>query len=84
MAKGDVINRLIIYGAHYDSSSGTLEFSDRTDGAQSFEKIFFDGNAVFNYFFFVNSDRITGSPCEHQEELVKILGKAIKRRRGGK
>jgi uncharacterized protein (TIGR04442 family) len=79
LAKGDVINRLVIYGAHYDTAAGTLEFSDRTDGDQSFEKIFFDGNAVYNYFFFVNSDRISGSPRNQQEALVKILGKAMKR-----
>jgi uncharacterized protein (TIGR04442 family) len=79
LAKGDVINRLGIYGARYDNTSGTLQFSDSTSGSLSYDKIFFDGNAVFNYFFFINSDRITGSPCEHQEEIVKLLGKGIKR-----
>ncbi len=79
LAKGDVINRLVIYGARYDAAAGALEFSDATAGAQSYEKIFFDGNAVYNYFFFINSDRIGGPPSEQQEELVKLLGKAIKR-----
>jgi len=79
LAKGDVINRLVIYGARYDTVAGTLDFSDATSGAQSFEKIFFDGNAVYNYFFFVNSDRIRGPLHEQQEELVKLLGKSIKR-----
>jgi uncharacterized protein (TIGR04442 family) len=79
LAKGDVINRLVIYGARYDAAAGALEFNDATAGAQSYEKIFFDGNAVYNYFFFVNSDRISGPPGEQQEELVKLLGKAIKR-----
>ncbi|MCM2358278.1 MAG: TIGR04442 family protein [Geobacteraceae bacterium] len=79
LAKGDVINRLVIYGARYDSGAGALEFSDVTAGSQSFEKIFFDGNAVYNYFFFVNSDKLAGAPREQQEEIVKLLGKAIKR-----
>ncbi|HEY6871345.1 MAG TPA: TIGR04442 family protein [Geobacteraceae bacterium] len=79
LAKGDVINRLVIYGARYDNVAGALEFSDATAGTQSFEKIFFDGNAVCNYFFFVNSERIAGSSSEQQEEIVKLLGKSIKR-----
>jgi uncharacterized protein (TIGR04442 family) len=79
LAKGDVINRLVIYGARYDNGLGLLEFSDTTSGAQSFEKIFFDGNAVYNYFFFINSEKISGLIKQQQEEIVKILGKAIKR-----
>lgn len=79
LAKGDVINRLVIYGARYDNARGVLEFSESTSGTLSFDKIFFDGNAVCNYFFFINSDRIFGSPSEQQEEIVKLLGKGIKR-----
>ena len=79
LAKGDVINRLVIYGAHYDNATGTLEFDDDTSGTLSYDKIFFDGNAVCNYFFFINSDRIIGSFSEQQEEIVKLLGKGIKR-----
>ena len=79
LAKGDVINRLVIYGARYNNTQGALEFSDATSGTLSYEKIFFDGNAVCNYFFFINSDRIDGSSSEQQEEIVKLLGKGIKR-----
>lgn len=79
LAKGDVINRLVIYGGRYNAASGSLVFSDATSGNLSYEKIFFDGNAVCNYFFFINSDRVTGSACEQQEEIVKLLGKGIKR-----
>jgi len=79
LAKGDVINRLVIYGAHYDNVTGILEFEDDTSGTLNYDKIFFDGNAVSNYFFFINSDRISGSFSEQQEEIVKLLGKGIKR-----
>ena len=79
LAKGDVINRLVMYGAWYDEQSGTLRFSDRTESFLSYEKIFFDGNAVCNYFFFVNSVQVGGSPQHQQETIVKLLGKAIKR-----
>ena len=79
LAKGDVINRLVLYGGRYDSGTGSLRFTDRTEGRQSYEKIFFDGNAVCNYFFFVNSDKIKGPLKKQQEELLKLLGKSIKR-----
>lgn len=79
LAKGDAINRLVLYGGRYDSETGSLRFTDRTEGCQSYEKIFFDGNAVCNYFFFVNSDKIKGPLKKQQEELLKLLGKSIKR-----
>jgi uncharacterized protein (TIGR04442 family) len=80
LAKGDVINRLVMYGGRYDDETGNLTFSDRTDGAQTFERIFFEGNAVSNYFFFINSPKLSVLPLQRQqEELVKLLGKALKR-----
>ncbi len=79
LAKGEVLNRLAMYGAFYEESSGQLQLTDRTGGEQSYEKIFFEGNAVCNYFFFVNSTRISGSVKKQQKEILRILGKTIKR-----
>lgn len=79
LAKGDVLNRLTMYGAYYGENDGRLQFTDRTEGALSYEKIFFDGNAVNNYFFFVHSSRFSGPLKRQQKELVRILGKAVKR-----
>ncbi len=79
LAKGDVINRLVVYGARYDNETATLRFSDATAGSQSYERIFFDGNAVCNYFFFVHSEKITGLPSKQQERIVRLFGKGIKR-----
>jgi uncharacterized protein (TIGR04442 family) len=79
LAKGDVLNRLAMYGAFYEENSGKLQLTDRTEGEQSFEKIFFEGNAVCNYFFFVNSAEILGSIKKQQKEILRILGKVIKR-----
>jgi len=79
LAKSEVINRLVLYGASYDKGTGTLAFSDRTEGTLSFEKIFFDGNAVCNYFFFINSASLGGPIRQQQEQLLRLLGKAIKR-----
>lgn len=79
LAKGDVLNRLAMYGAFCEETSGQLQLTDRTEGEQSYEKIFFEGNAVCNYFFFVNSTRIGGSVKRQQKEILRILGKTIKR-----
>ncbi len=79
LAKGDVLNRLAMYGAYYEENSGTLQLTDRTEGVQSYEKIFFEGNAVCNYFFFVNAAEISGSIKRQQKEILRILGKTIKR-----
>jgi uncharacterized protein (TIGR04442 family) len=79
LAKGEVINRLILYGARYDHGTGSLEFTDQATGTQSFEKIFFDGNAICNYFFFVHSDVVGGPLRTQQEQILKLLGKSIKR-----
>ncbi len=79
MAKGEVRNRLVMFGAHYDNETGILRFRDLTSGFQSYEKIFFDGNAVCNYFFFFHSPRIAAPLKKQQEQLLKLLGKSIKR-----
>ena len=79
LAKGDVINRLVLYGGRYGKDAGNLMFSDTTSGFLSYDKIFFDGNAVFNYFFFLHTKNITGNPQQQQELILRLLGKAIKR-----
>ena len=79
MAKGDVINRLVMYGTHYDKKSGSLQFGERTEGSLTYEKIFFDGNAVANYFFFIHADSFGATVKEQQELILRRLGKFLKR-----
>jgi uncharacterized protein (TIGR04442 family) len=79
VAKEEVSNRLVVYGTRYDHHSGALKFSDQTVGYQSFEKTFFDGNAVCNYFFALTGADFGGALQEQQERIVKLLGKALKR-----
>jgi uncharacterized protein (TIGR04442 family) len=79
MVKGDIRNRLAMYGADYGRETARLQFTDRTDGTLSYDRIFFEGNAVCNYFFFASSSLIGGSLRKQQRELVRILGKAVKR-----
>jgi len=79
LAKEDVLNRLTMYGAFYDEEEGMLQFTDQTDGSLSYEKIFFDGNAVCNYFFFIKSSGLGPTQRKQQKELVRLIGKAVKR-----
>jgi len=78
LAKPEVINRLVIYGARSDEA-GSVRFSDHTSGNETYDNIFFEGNAVCNYFFFVHSNLLSHKLKNQQEELVKRLGKVIKR-----
>lgn len=79
LAKGDVINRLVMYGARMEEESGNLVFDDRTGGQLGFEKMFFEGNAVVNYFFFISTARVSGPLRRQQESIVRTIGKTLKR-----
>lgn len=79
LIKPEIVNRLVMYGARADEATGTVRFSDRTAGHESYENIFFEGNAVSNYFFFVHSNVLSRKLKNQQEELVKCIGKIIKR-----
>ena len=79
LAKGDVINRLVVYGARSGDGGGALNFSEQTSGQLGFDKIFFDGNAVANYFFFLASERLGAGLHRQQEAIVRAVGKSLKR-----
>lgn len=76
--KPEIINRLVMYGAR-SAENGTVRFSDRTSGSETYSNIFFEGNAVCNYFFCVHSNLLSRKLKNQQEELVKRIGKTIKR-----
>lgn len=78
LAKPEIINRLVMYGAR-SGEEGAVSFSDRTSGTETYDNIFFEGNAVCNYFFFVHSSLLSRKLKSQQEELVKRLGKTLKR-----
>jgi uncharacterized protein (TIGR04442 family) len=78
LSKPEIINRLVMYGARSDED-GTVRFSDRTSGSESYDNIFFEGNAVCNYFFCVHSNLLSRKLKGQQEELVRQLGKTLKR-----
>jgi len=79
ITKPEIINRLVMYGAQLDETTGAVCLNDRTSGSKSYDTIFFDGNAVCNYFFFVHSKLLPHKLKNQQEDLVKLIGKGIKR-----
>ena len=79
LTKPEIINRLVMNGARLDTEEGFLQFSEQTRGRHSYESIFLEGNAVCNYFFSVYSPRLARKLGEQQQELVRALGKTIKR-----
>jgi len=77
LAKEDVRNRLVLYGATYEKG-GSLRFTNLTEGTIPLDRIFFDGNAVSNYFFFITGS-FAGQLNDQQEEILRLLGKLLKR-----
>ncbi len=77
LAKPEVRNRLILYGAFYRDDSH-LEFTGQTEGQSSYERIFFEGNALYNYYFFLTGS-VAGSLRDQQESIARLLGKTLKR-----
>jgi uncharacterized protein (TIGR04442 family) len=78
LAKTDVRNRLVLYGAFYKGDGSQLDFTSKTDGQNSYDQLFFEGNATVNYFFFV-SGSVSGKLQEQQENIARLLGKTLKR-----
>ncbi|MBE0503094.1 MAG: TIGR04442 family protein [Desulfuromonadales bacterium] len=78
LAKEEVRNRLVLYGTTYEEAGRTLRFTRQTKGRMTFERIFFDGNAVCNYLFFI-SGSFSGPVQTQQEEILRLLGKLLKR-----
>lgn len=78
LAKTEVRNRLVLYGAFYGEDDSNLQFTDKTSGQKSYDQVFFEGNATVNYFFFLTGS-VSGSLREQQENIVRLLGKTLKR-----
>lgn len=79
LTKPEIINRLVMNGACLEGNGGALQFSEQTGAQRSYTEVFFEGNAVCNYFFFVHSPRLPRKLTEQQQELVRLLGKPLKR-----
>lgn len=77
LMKKEVLNRLIMFGAYLDKAE-RLVFTDNTQGVEPFERLFLQGHAVKNYYFFISSDY--GHDIERrQREILGKIGKFLKR-----
>lgn len=77
MIKGEVSNRLIMFGAFLDENE-KIVFTNDTEGSESFYRLFLQGNAVKNYYFFVPSD-FRGEQKKRQKQILRSVGKFLKR-----
>ena len=75
----EVSNRLVLFGGVYNPETHELTFTNNTTGRESWEHLFFDGNAVANYFFFLHEHGKPLPVAERQERTLKAIGKLLKR-----
>lgn len=78
LTKPEIINRLVMNGACLEGG-GALQFREQTDAQRSYTEVFLEGHAVCNYFFFVHSHQFPRKLAGQQQELVRLLGKPLKR-----
>ncbi len=77
LVRKNVLNRLAMYGAQFNQDTGRVTFTDKTNGSLNFKSIFMDGNAISNYYFFIDVN-MPGDNSEVQESLTKFIGKTLK------
>src|SRR3954452_17449645 len=75
----EVVNRLVMFGAASDPRSHELRFTQNTEGFETFDNLFLQGNAVANYFFFIDDRKRVAYVEERQERTVRAIGKLLKR-----
>ncbi|HUI67706.1 MAG TPA: TIGR04442 family protein [Nitrospirota bacterium] len=77
LLRKDVSNRLVMYGAYYDSADN-ITFTNNTAAEESFDQVFLTGNAVSNYYFFVHSTQ-KSEIKDIQRKILRSIGKQVKR-----
>ncbi|MEO8379022.1 MAG: TIGR04442 family protein [Acidobacteriota bacterium] len=77
----EVVNRLVLFGTTSDPKSHELRFTTNTEGFERWENLFLQGNAVANYFFFVDDRKRYADVGDRQEATLKSAGKLLKRSR---
>ena len=77
LIKKSVANRLIMFGAFLDDNEKVI-FTNNIEGKESFYRLFLQGHAVKNYYFFVSSD-FSGDYKRRQKHILRAVGKFLKR-----
>lgn len=77
----EVVNRLVLFGTMVDPKTHELRFTDHAQGFERWDNLFLQGNAVANYFFFVDDRKRYADVGDRQEATLKSAGKLLKRSR---
>ena len=77
LIKKSVANRLIMFGAFLNEKENIV-FTNSTEGRESFYRLFLQGHAVKNYYFFIASD-FPEDYVKRQKHILKGVGKFLKR-----
>jgi len=75
----EVVNRLVLFGTTVDPRSHELRFTTSTEGFETWDNLFLQGNAVANYFFFIDDRKKFSDVGDRQEQTLKSIGKLLKR-----
>lgn len=77
----EVVNRLILFGATADPETHELRFTPNTEGFETYDNLFLQGNAVANYFFFIDDRKRYPELPDRQAATLRSVGKLFKRSR---
>jgi uncharacterized protein (TIGR04442 family) len=75
----EVVNRLVLFGATTDPKTKELRFTLNTEGFETYDNLFLQGNAVANYLFFLDDRKLFDDVTERQAATLKKVGKLLKR-----
>jgi len=76
----EVTNRLVMFGAT-SGPAHEIRFTNNAEGFESYDNLFLQGNAVANYFFFLDDRKRHPNVAERQAATLKLMGKLLKRSR---
>src|SRR5438874_11540116 len=67
----EVVNRLVMFGATTDPRAKEIRFTTNTEGFESYDNLFLQGNAVANYFFFLDDRKRIADVSDRQEQTLR-------------
>jgi uncharacterized protein (TIGR04442 family) len=79
LLNAEVQNRLVLYGATTAPGTHELRFSTNTEGFETWDNLFLQGNAVANYLFFVDDRKRFTDVGDRQAQTLRCAGKLLKR-----
>ena len=77
----EVVNRLVLFGTMVFPGTHDLRFTTNTEGFETWDNVFLQGNAVANYLFFLDDRKKFADVGDRQERTLKAAGKLFKRSR---